>query len=240
MKKHKDLVGEYDTLEQKYSRLLGEKAELEYQVAELKTSAENIRRQDEEIRSLHENARRIKHDMKNHLMVIVSYLRDNDYEAARAYTSQILDKLNTAHSYIETGNSLMNHIMNEKLNLARDKGILVKAEIENLFFQKMESLDFSALLSNLLDNAIEACSGEPYPEISVVIAQRRGYDTILVKNRISASVLVDNPHLVTTKQNEANHGIGIPQIRELTEKYDGMCDFYEEDDYFCACAFIPV
>ena len=99
----------------------------------------------------------------------------------------------------------------------------------------MESLDFSALLSNLLDNAIEA---NP-TEISVVISQRRGYETILVKNTISKSVLTENPDLKTTKSDGTSHGMGIPQIKAITEKYGGMCDFYEEDGYFCACAFIP-
>lgn len=244
MKKYRDLEKAYNKLETEYSRLLSEKSRLEYELAELKASAGNIRRQDEEIRTLHEKVRRIKHDMKNHLMVIASYLNGNDYPAAKAYTSQILDKLSLVHSYIETGNSLMNHILNEKLNQAREKGISVKAEIENLSFQRMESLDFSALLSNLLDNAIEAGSREETPELRVKITRQRDYETILVKNRISTSVLDRNPRLETSKQNQNYHGIGIPQIRKITEKYGGMCDFYEEvlqgDNYFCACVFIPV
>lgn len=235
MSKCKDLEQEYSVLGEKYSRLLSEKSELEYKLTELKASAESIQKQDDEIRTLHENVRRIKHDMKNHLMVIASYLNGGDYDNAKAYTSQILDKLNSAHSYIETGNSLLNHILNEKLNKARANGISVKAEIENLSFKRMESIDFSALLSNILDNAIEA---EP-AEIIVAISQRRGYETILVKNSISRSVLADNPELETTKPDGKSHGMGIRQIKAITEKYGGMCDFYEEDGYFCACAFIP-
>lgn len=240
MKKYRDLEQEYAVISEKYSQLLSKKSELEYELTELKSMAENIRKQNDEIRTLHENVRRIKHDMKNHLMVIASYLNGGDYDSARIYTSQILDKLNAAHSYIETGNSLLNYILNEKLNKARENGISIKAEIENMSFAKMESLDFSALLSNILDNAIEACGNENSPEIEVVISQRRGYETILVKNKISVSVLAENPGLSTTKADCASHGMGIPQIRTITRKNGGMCDFYEEDGYFCACAFIPV
>ena len=240
MKKYKAPELEYNALDEKYSRLLSEKSELEYELADLRSTAENIQKQDDEIRTLHENVSRIKHDMKNHLMVIASYLNGGDYDSAKAYTSEILDKLNAVHSYIETGNSLLNHILNEKLNMAREKGISVKAGIENLSFKQMESLDFSALLSNILDNAIESCANQNSPEISVVISQRRGYETILVKNKISFSVLKENPGLSTTKSDSASHGMGIPQIRAITEKYGGMCDFYEEDGCFCACAFIPV
>lgn len=236
MKKQKQ---EPESLEAKYSALLSEKSELEYELAELKSSAEKIMKQDDEIRILHENVRQIKHNMKNHLMVIASYLNSAEHDSAKEYTSQILDKLNTAHSYVETGNSLMNHILNEKLNKAREAGISVKAEIENLTFAKMKSIDFSAMLSNILDNAIEACKNEMSPEINVIISARRGYDTVLVKNKITDSVLGKNPDLATEKADKERHGIGVSQIKGIVEKYDGLCDFYEEDGFFCVCAFIP-
>lgn len=240
MKRYSELQREYEALDERYNKLSGEKAELEYELEELKAAAEHIREQDQEIRKLHESVRRMKHDMKNHLMVIGSCFNNGEYEEAGAYISRILDKLNSVYSYIETGNSLMNHILNEKLNAARERGISVKAEIETLFFQRMESIDFSALLSNLLDNAIEACCLETEPELTVSIARRRDYETILVKNQISRSVLEGNPDLVSSKPDKGSHGMGISQIKSITEKYGGMCDFYEEDGHFCACVFIPV
>ena len=96
----------------------------------------------------------------------------------------------------------------------------------------MESLDFSALLLNMLDNAIESCEGETFPEIDVAISQRRDYETILVKNKIGTSVLDVNPELLTTKSDGSAHGMGILQIRSITAKYGCMCGFYEEDGFF--------
>lgn len=239
MKKYSNLKKSYEELDEKYARLLGEKAEIAYELEDLKASAEHIRQQDVQIRKLHENVRRLKHDMKNHLMVIADYLNEADYEKAKEYTSEIIDKLNAVHSYIETGNSLLNHILNEKFELARAKGIAVKAEIENLSFARMGSLDFSAVLTNLLDNAIEASENEVSAELIVNIVKRRGYHAMIIKNRISSSVLEKNPSFKTTKAESEEHGMGISQIRSLTEKYGGMNDFYEEDGFFCACAFIP-
>lgn len=240
MKSYQELKREYEILDEKYDNALGEKSELAYELAELKASADYVREQDDQIRRLHENMRRLKHDMKNHLMVIASYLNKENYDAAREYTSEILDKLNAVHSYIETGNTLLNHILNEKLSVAKQRGIAVKAEIENLPFEKMESLDFSAMLTNLLDNAIEACAMEEHPGLDIRISRRRGYETVLVKNRISDSVLAKNPGLNSTKQDKASHGMGILQIKAIADKYEGMCDFYEEDGWFCACTFIPI
>ena len=225
-------------LDMRCTALLEERCELQLELDALKEEWGHIREQDQEIRKLHESVRRLKHDMKNHLLVIASCLNAKEYDAARDYTSGMLDKLNSIHSYVETGNSLMNHILNEKLELARSRGIAVKAEIRNLSFAKMDSLDFSALLSNLLDNAIEACGEAPVPCLQVEVGKRRGYEMILVRNRIGESVLEKNPGLCSAKPDSAVHGMGIPQVRSIVQKYQGLCDFYEEDGFFCACVFI--
>ena len=205
-----------------------------------------MRRQDSELRELHRNVRQLKHDMKNHLMVLTAHLNAGEYEQAKAYTSELLDKFSTMHSYIETGNVLMNHIVNEKLSYAKSLGILVKAEIENLAFAQMNRMDFSALLTNMLDNAIEALQREQkkeekpeQQELQVVITAQRGYETICVKNRIFSSVLGKNPQLKSTKEEKEQHGLGVGKIRSITEQYGGMVDFYEEDDFFCVKVFIP-
>lgn len=232
---------EFEELHEKYGMLFAQKEELSYELARLKSESEQIRGQEAQIRALHENVRRLKHDMKNHLMVIASFLNGSDLEAAKEYTSDILDKLNRVHSYIETGNLLLNHILNEKLKAARAAGIGVKAEVETLSFERMQSLDFTALFTNMLDNALEASLREPEErrEIQVSVSAKRGYEVIVVKNKIACSVLEKNPELASGKTERDSHGVGVNQIKQIVEKYHGMYDFYEEDGYFCVGVFIP-
>lgn len=47
-------------------------------------------------------------------------------------------------------------------------------------------------------------------------------------------MLERNFQLNTTKQNKEKHGFGIRSIRQIVEKYDGMLDFYEQDNMFFA------
>ena len=143
MRRYGSLLCEYKELRKEYEKVLSEKAELAYSYDRLREKQDKIRSQDEEIRKLHGSARILKHDMKNHFMVMSSYLAAGEYEAAALYSSEILDKLNTMHSYVETGNSLVNHIVNEKLKAAQEQGIRIKAEIENLSFASMKSIDLS-------------------------------------------------------------------------------------------------
>ncbi len=230
-------------MESRMNQLLTEKMELEYRFQELKDNFQQERDQREEILRLHENARRLKHDMKNHIMVIAAYLQAGENEEAAEYLSHVLDELNGIYTYIETGNSLLSHVLNQKLEQAHNRGVQVKAQIENLAFAKMESVDFVSLLSNLMDNAVEgAVSENAQPQIHVEVTARRGYDTIQVKNSISKSVLENNPDLKSTKEKkdgEEAHGYGVTQIRRIVEKYEGLFQFYEKDDMFCAVAMIP-
>lgn len=241
---------ELEELKEKYVALFEQEAELRYQYNVLLKETEDIHRQDEEVRELHQNVRQLKHDMKNHLMVLTAHLNAGEYKQARAYTSELLDKFSTMHSYIETGNVLLNHIINEKLSYAKSLRILVKAEIENLAFEGMNRMDFSSLLSNMLDNAIEALekeissrnkhsSQEEAVQLQVIITAQRGYDTICVKNQISSSVLSDNPGLKSSKEEKEQHGFGVGKIKYITEQYGGMVDFYEENGFFCVKVFIP-
>lgn len=243
MKKRRNCDNELALLQQKYQKVCSEKMELEYLLQSYEDNRMYEKEQSEEILMLHETARKLKHDMKNHIMVIATYLQENNLDEARRYLSKILDKLNGMYTYVETGNSLMSHIINAKFELAHQKGIEVKAKIENLSFEQMDSVDFSALLSNMLDNAIEAEGDCVSPKIEVEIMKKRGYNMILVKNRIEVSILDNNPKLLTSKVDKSLHGYGIKQIRELVSKYSGLCDFYEEDVHsgkmmFCACVMI--
>lgn len=237
--KYRELKAKYDRLERDYTAEVAKNLDLQYQYDSLKDDWRQGQSQRDEIERLHENTRRLKHDMKNHIMVIASYLHHDEVDEAKQYLSVMLDNLNRVYSYIQTGNAVMNYIINSKLEYAQQNGIPFKAQIENLSFAQVGSVDFSALLGNALDNAIEASLGQIDALIDVSIGRKRGYDTITVKNRIETSVLAANPDLSSTKADGAAHGYGISQIKTIAEKYDGMVDIYEEEHLFCISIMIP-
>lgn len=73
-RKYKQLQSQYNELQGKYMETLAERSELAYAYDRLLEKQERVRSQDEEIRKLHKSARMLKHDMRNHLMVLSSYL----------------------------------------------------------------------------------------------------------------------------------------------------------------------
>ena len=135
------------------------------------------------------------------------------------------------YTYVNVGNSLLNYIINNKLSKAKETGIEIKAEIENLAFDYIDSVDFSSLLNNILDNAAEGALLSKEKKLEVQIRNQKGFDTITVKNSIDTSVMENNPDFMSTKEGEG-HGYGMKQIRKITEKYAGILDLYEKNGMF--------
>lgn len=239
MSRYSKLKEDYEKLEKEYTAEVAKNLDLQYQYDALQAEYQNSRNQQQEIERLHENTRRLKHDMKNHIMVIASHLNNGELDEAKDYLSVVLDNLNRVYSYIQTGNSVLNYIINSKLEYAQQHDIPFKAEIESLPFAKMGSVDFSAVLSNALDNAIEASIRAVEKYIYVSVLKKRGYNTITVKNKIDQSVLENNPELRSTKAESETHGYGVKQIKTITEKCDGMVDIYEDNGMFCINIMIP-
>ncbi|MBD5505928.1 MAG: sensor histidine kinase [Lachnospiraceae bacterium] len=229
--KRKADQAKYEEQDKLLTRYLADNLDMEKRLSDIRDDYDKQQEMAEEIRRIQQQIGLLKHDMKNHTLVILSYLEENKTEEARQYAGEILDKLNRMYTYVNVGNSLLSYIINSKLSMAKEQGIEIKAEIENLSFSYMDSVDFSSLLNNMLDNAVNGALESEGKKLEVNIVSEKGFDVITVKNSIDGSVLKDNPELATSKE-EPGHGYGMKQMKAVTEKYEGNIDIYEKDGMF--------
>lgn len=231
IRQRKQLQIKYDELDQMLTGYVADNLDMEKQLSQVQNDYNIQQEMADEIKRMQEQSRLLKHDMKNHTMVMLSFFEENKIEEAKIYAGEILDKLNKMYTYVNVGNSLLNYIINHKLSEARESGIEIKAEIENLAFDYIDGVDFSALLNNVLDNAIKGALLSKDKRLEVKIFSQKGFDIITVKNSIDESVLENNPGFISTKE-ESGHGHGMKQIRSITEKYNGDIDIYEKNHMF--------
>ena len=126
-------------------------------------------------------------------------------------------------------------MINEKALLCKDKEIGFDIKI-SAAAEEAHELDIAVMLSNLLDNAVEAqekLDKESKKYISLNIFSYQNKYCILVKNTIFRSVLENNPGFFTDKADMSLHGIGMKSIEDTVEKYNGYVEKYEEDGMFC-------
>lgn len=107
---------------------------------------------------------------------------------------------------------------------------------------QIDDVDICRLLSNMFDNAIESTKKAVHSEKNIYfeISYDKGMLIFLLKNSIDRSVLKGNPNLKTTHKNKVIHGNGISIIREIANKYNGLADFYEKDNFFFCCVRLYV
>lgn len=185
-----------------------------------------------EINDKYKKITKMRHDFKKYIECAATMIDNHDYDDAKKFLQKVADnKLPKVDDYVSTESTVLNALLNSKLSVCRDKGIETKCKILGSISDFSE-IDFSIMLANLLDNAIEASENVEDPCITIDIYDRKSYKGVVITNKIKNSVLKDNPKLMSTKHDKSNHGIGIISIKDIVEKYNGMIDFTEHDDKF--------
>ena len=203
---------------------------IQYSMIEMKY--EEQKKSYESVKNIYDNLQILQHDLKNELLSLYNIIDKNQNEQAKRYIENITNtKLDTFHEYIKTGNDIVDAIINIKLNIARENNIEIMCNI-NADFNGFDSNDIVNLLSNAIDNAIESSMKQKLKKIIVSIETKRNYLCISIANSIDFSVLKTNSHLSTTKNDKKNHGFGTQSMKQITEKYDGMIEYYEKDEMF--------
>ena len=205
-----------------------------------KAQHELYRSQLNEYEKQYNDLRKIRHDMKNHLLCLSALVSENNNSKASAYIDDLVkNKLDFGHTYVDTGNKVVDVIINTKLLQCSKDNIYTKTNIVK-FNTYLNDTDMCALFSNVLDNAIEASLKEhKNKEIHIVISRQKGYVNFIIKNWISESVLKKNPDLTTNKTDTQLHGFGIASVTDIVKKYGGMLDFFEKDNFFVADIWLP-
>lgn len=94
----------------------------------------------------------------------------------------------------------------------------------------MDSIEYGVVLSNLLDNAIEAEEQEKEENryICLNIGVEQNMIHLVVSNYISESVLQNNALLETSKKNKQLHGIGLRGVKEFVNNKEGEIEILKK------------
>lgn len=165
--------------------------------------------------------RAFKHDYINHTNCIKALINKGNYKEAEEYIESMSNLLPSSEKSFDTGNHIADAILSEKLSIASEYDI--KILFKGCIPQSINNTDLCSVLSNILDNAIEAarkCSGEKVVEIKASVIQ--GYFALSASNPFSEDIKIKNNHIIeTTKPDKEYHGFGLMNIEHVVKKYDG-------------------
>ncbi len=179
--------------------------------------------------------RKILHDYSETLLCIRGYIEENKIDELSDFVSNLSADFKLSTSIIKTGNSLFDILINSKYEMAMKNDVNMILKLDNLEEISIGNEDFIFLISNLISNALEACDSleNKEKEVFLSITNLRKYSKleIVIRNPIEKEIIVENDLVKSTKE-EANHGFGLINVKEIIEKYDGEGDIYVDDGYF--------
>lgn len=199
--------------------------------------------QERQLRREEENYQKmcqLRHDIKRYFVTYLELLRNGEYELVQQEMEQMMGTKLAAERFRYTRNRILNAIVNEKAQCCEVAGIPFKAEIN--VDEGIETMDIGILVSNLLDNAIEAEKREPEDvrSIRLRIWIEEEMIQVIVENYITNSVLHGNPELKTTKPEKEFHGIGLKSVKEYIKEQRGEMEIVEEERKFIVHMCVPV
>ena len=118
-------------------------------------------------------------------------------------------------------NDTANAVLTAKAEAMRQAGLAPDFAVVLPEQLPLSDLDLAALLGNALDNAMEAAVQAEDKTVSVRCRVRKGLFMLQVENALGAEVA---PDLATTKADKAAHGLGLPGMREIAERYRGTLE----------------
>ena len=180
-----------------------------------------------------EQIRRDKHEMKNVYFYIQSLIKSGELDELEKFVDTKLVPRYDRLEEFNTGNQMLDYLLTQKINEARDLAIHTYADVRIPSDLPVEDSDLSGLLLNLLDNAIDASRDVKNADIQINIGILKSYLSIQIKNRTNENVLANNPELHTSKTDKACHGYGLKIVRSIVDKYNGIINIQMEGGYFC-------
>ena len=188
------------------------------------------------LENAYNRTRTFRHDIKNHLLTMNILAENGDIEEIKKYLKEMSGIIDES-SYVRiTGISAVDAILNEKLYEAQSYNITTNYDVMNMEKNSIKPVDMCIILSNALDNAIEANQTIDDPDGRYIKLKMYGdgtYTVISVMNPTDKiPVKGSGNSYITSKKDNENHGFGLKSIENTAKKYDGEMLTKCEDSVF--------
>lgn len=157
-----------------------------------------------EVKTYYDTARSLRHDFKNHILIIGELLRKEQYQKAADYISKLDNTYEKTELKFHTGCPILDIIFTDKLSALADK-VTIKCEA----VPEIDETDICVIFANAVDNAVTAVSKLPDSERSIKITTKSRGELLFIELENSFD---GNPFEI---------GTGIENIISAAERYGG-------------------
>ncbi len=176
----------------------------------------------EEAKTHYDETKSFRHDIRNHIAVVKNLLRSGKLEEAVSYMEDMDDMAEKMSFPCSTNNPVVDILVGNKLGIAKGMGIDVDCSLLLPYPCSLRDIDICIVLSNALDNAIQAVkklddSIEKY---------------IRVSGRIQGDFLMVEIENSFHGKGAFKKGTGLSNVKKVAEKYGGAMSIETQENVF--------
>ncbi len=222
------------SLYNKFLSIIEENTNYRFKLELDKMEQEYSAKLDDKLNQLHS----LRHDMKNHLIVIDGYASQHNDKKIHEYIHNISEDLSLTNT-VDSGSHIVSALIAEKENKAKSQNIRCEINISTPGIN-IDDFSITTIIGNLFDNAIKAASECEHGWIRFSITQTGSYMSIVIENSYSGNIIENNGEFTSTKNDKVlPHGIGIKNVRKVVSNLNGHIDFSYASGYFSVKAQLP-
>ena len=223
------------SLYDKFLSILNENAQYRIQAEVNRLEQKYTEHIEDNLKELHS----LRHDIKNHLIIIDGYADQQNYNKIHEYINRIAGNF-TKQALIETPSPTVSALLNEKQELSRQQKVNCTITA-NFPYVNIDDFTIVTILGNLFDNAITAASKCSDGWITANLHQTDSYLEITINNNHKEQIQEKDGIFTSTKKESQNmfHGIGIKNVRRAVEAANGQIDITYSADSFHVYVLVP-
>ena len=178
------------------------------------------------LQNQYENSNIIIHDIKRHLMSVKELASHNDCDNILKYIDDLYGEYDIKYLRKYSNHKLINAIINRYMEMCKTFGIDFYCDIRDIDFSFISDANLTAILDNLLENAIEAAKDSDNKTIELTIKEsNENFVAINLENSCATAPKKSGGELITTKTDKEVHGYGIRSIKRIAKEYNGNINY---------------
>lgn len=175
--------------------------------------------------------RKSTHEFEHHMQVLRDLLDRGEVEAARDHLDRLKKNRSIHVMSVSSNHPVIDVILNQKYQTARENEIKMQIRVNDLSAVAIPTDSLVVVLTNLLDNAIEACRRlDGYREIFCSVLYDEGL-YISIRNTSGPVEIVDGK-IPTSKQDSLSHGFGLLSVTYVLDKLKAEYTFGYDEGWF--------
>ena len=188
----------------------------------LEQEEHSLNRYVEEARARYDRTKSFRHDIRNHIAVVKNLLQSGKLEEAVSYMEDMDDMAEKMSFPCSTNNPVVDILVGNKLGIAKSMGSNVDCSLLLPYPCSLRDIDICIILSNALDNAIQA--------VKRLDAGMEKY--IHVSGRIQGDFLMMEIENSFHRKGAFKKGTGLSNVKKVAEKYGGAMSIEAQENKF--------